>query len=153
LDHSLLPARVHLLDLLEQTLFDVRPLLQTPWHVLSRSVGFPVPTPRAPRDRDQGTTCNLLLYFLFYFVAFPRFRPRTINRLEAFFGRRVFTPSFRPQGETGWRPPELRPSPPPSGWSTGFITTPRTFGRRPRQRFAPALPIDCLLWSTLPTWP
>ena len=46
-----------------------------------------------------------------------------------------------PTGDTGcglpW--PDL-PSPPPCGWSTGFMATPRTVGRMPRQRFAPALP-------------
>src|SRR5688500_16831420 len=31
-----------------------------------------------------------------------------------------------PQGVTGCRPPLVRPSPPPCGWSIGFITTPRT---------------------------
>ena len=36
-----------------------------------------------------------------------------------------------PQGVTGCRPPEVRPSPPPCGWSIGFITTPRTEGRLP----------------------
>ena len=36
-----------------------------------------------------------------------------------------------PHGVTGCRPPEVRPSPPPCGWSTGFMTTPRTTGRRP----------------------
>src|SRR5215208_2466095 len=31
-----------------------------------------------------------------------------------------------PQGVTGFLPPEVLPSPPPCGWSTGFIATPRT---------------------------
>ena len=31
-------------------------------------------------------------------------------------------------------------SPPPCGWSTGFMATPRTVGLMPRQRLAPALP-------------
>ena len=38
-----------------------------------------------------------------------------------------------PHGVTGWRPPDVRPSPPPCGWSTGFMTTPRLCGRLPRQ--------------------
>ena len=39
---------------------------------------------------------------------------------------RVFAPFVGlPHGVTGCRPPEVRPSPPPCGWSTGFITTPR----------------------------
>src|SRR5689334_5347496 len=45
-----------------------------------------------------------------------------------------------PHGEQGWRPPEVLPSPPPIGWSTGFMATPRTLPRRPRQRRRPALP-------------
>src|SRR3954463_5268561 len=44
-----------------------------------------------------------------------------------------------PQGVTGWRPPEVRPSPPPCGWSTGFLATPRVSGRLPIQRLRPAL--------------
>ena len=39
-----------------------------------------------------------------------------------------------PQGVTGCRPPDERPSPPPCGWSTGFIATPLTVGLTPRQR-------------------
>src|SRR6266545_4844562 len=66
-----------------------------------------------------------------YFVALPRFRPRTIRRCEGFFLLRVFTPSFLPHGLTTLRPPRVRP---PCGWSTGFMTSPRTFGRRPFQR-------------------
>ena len=49
-------------------------------------------------------------------------------------------PSFCPHGLVGWRPPELLPSPPPSGWSTGFIATPRTDGRLRFHRLRPALP-------------
>src|SRR5256885_1321609 len=36
-----------------------------------------------------------------------------------------------PQGVTGWRPPEVLPSPPPCGWSTGFMVTPRLCGAFP----------------------
>src|SRR3954470_7754155 len=59
----------------------------------------------------------------------------------------------RPHGDTGWRPPDLLPSPPPSGWSTGFIATPRTCGRLPFQRLRPALPIEIRPASLLPTAP
>src|SRR5688500_17568602 len=45
-----------------------------------------------------------------------------------------------PHGVTGCRPPEVLPSPPPCGWSTGFMATPRLWGRRPSQRWRPALP-------------
>jgi hypothetical protein len=39
-----------------------------------------------------------------------------------------------PQGDTEGLPPFVRPSPPPWGWSTGFIATPRTMGRLPNHR-------------------
>src|SRR5579875_3348247 len=68
-------------------------------------------------------------------------RRRRIRRSVALLCR-VFLPLVGcPQGVTGWRPPEVRPSPPPWGWSTGFIATPRTDGRRPSQRLRPALPM------------
>src|SRR4051812_19459099 len=87
-----------------------------------------------------------------YFRPFPVFRRRTIIASLAFFSGRV-RPSGLPHGLTGWRPPEVLPSPPPCGWSTGFMTTPRTVGRLPFQRMRPALPqlmFDC---SALPTSP
>src|SRR3546814_14836334 len=62
-------------------------------------------------------------------------------------------PSGLPQGDTGWRPPDVLPSPPPCGCSTGFITTPRTVGRLPFQRMRPALPQLMLDCSALPTSP
>src|SRR4029453_10539664 len=58
-----------------------------------------------------------------------------------------------PHGVTGLRPPEVFPSPPPSGWSTGFIATPRTCGRLPFQRLRPAFPILTRPASALPTDP
>src|SRR5580704_10364529 len=57
-------------------------------------------------------------------------RRRTINALDFLLRARV-RPSGLPQGDTGWRPPDDLPSPPPSGWSTGFIATPRVWGRLP----------------------
>src|SRR5512139_4301691 len=67
---------------------------------------------------------------------------------------RVFLPLVGlPQGVTGWRPPDVRPSPPPCGWSTGFIATPRTVGRTPRHLFAPALPSFSRLCSEFDTSP
>ncbi|KAG0447300.1 hypothetical protein HPP92_028427 [Vanilla planifolia] len=45
------------------------------------------------------------------------------------------------------------PSPPPWGWSTGFITSPLTIGRLPSQRFDPALPKLFCFTPTLPTCP
>src|ERR1043165_488863 len=47
-----------------------------------------------------------------------------------------------PHGVTGCRPPEVLPSPPPCGWSTGFMATPRLCGILPIQRFRPALPSE-----------
>src|SRR6202050_4464868 len=66
-------------------------------------------------------------------------RRRTIIALDFLFRDRV-RPSGLPHGDTGWRPPEDLPSPPPSGWSTGFMATPRVCGRLPFQRLRPALP-------------
>src|SRR5437660_9462171 len=88
-----------------------------------------------------------------YCVAFPRLRPRTMSLVDGFFLCRVFLPSTLPQGEVGGRPPDVLPSPPPSGWSTGFIATPRTLGRRPSQRLLPALPMDRSSCSALETSP
>src|ERR1700739_1593152 len=68
------------------------------------------------------------------------------------FARRV-RPSGWPHGLTGCRPPEVLPSPPPCGWSTGFMATPRTVGRLPFHRLRPALPQLMLLCSALPTSP
>src|SRR5699024_11317338 len=82
----------------------------------------------------------------------PVRRRRTISLSLGLFGRRV-RPSSCPHGLTGWRPPEVLPSPPPWGWSTGFITTPRTVGRLPFQRIRPALPQLMLDCSALPTAP
>ena len=45
-----------------------------------------------------------------------------------------------PHGDTGSLPPDVLPSPPPCGWSTGFITTPLTVGLTPLHLLAPALP-------------
>src|ERR1700704_6025508 len=58
-----------------------------------------------------------------------------------------------PQGVTGCRPPDVLPSPPPCGWSTGFMETPRLWGRLPSQRVRPALPMETFLCSMLPSWP
>src|SRR5437763_15467331 len=63
---------------------------------------------------------------------------------------RVLPPlASTPVGEQGLRPPEVRPSPPPIGWLTGFIDTPRLCGRRPFQRLRPALPRLMLMCSAL----
>src|SRR6202034_85282 len=77
-----------------------------------------------------------------------------IAEFEGFRRRRVLPPlASLPVGEHGLRPPEVLPSPPPIGWSTGFIATPRTVGRLPFQRLRPALPSLMLPCSALPTSP
>src|SRR5437016_14342495 len=91
---------------------------------------------------DLGTAGYLL----------PLFEARRTMSLSEAFGLRV-RPSFLPQGLVGWRPPLDLPSPPPSGWSTGFMATPRTLGRLPRQRFRPALPQLINSFSAFPTSP
>jgi hypothetical protein len=58
-----------------------------------------------------------------------------------------------PQGVTGERPGVLLPSPPPCGWSTGFMTVPRTVGLTPRCRLRPALPHLTFWCDWLPTTP
>src|SRR3977135_4018349 len=67
---------------------------------------------------------------------------------------RVFAPLVGlPHGVTGCRPPDVLPSPPPCGWSTGFMETPRLCGFLPSQRLRPALPMEMFSWSELPTCP
>src|SRR6187549_2783760 len=58
-----------------------------------------------------------------------------------------------PHGVLGGIPVGDLPSPPPCGWSRGFMTTPRTSGRWPRWRARPALPRFWFSWSRLLTWP
>src|SRR5215470_6829682 len=87
------------------------------------------------------------------FAYLPTRRRRRIMP-SVFLLRRVLVPLVPlPQGVTGWRPPEVRPSPPPWGWSIGFIATPRTDGRLPSQRLRPALPMLMFCWSGLDTAP
>src|SRR5437667_11687165 len=121
-----LAGLVHRLDLLEEVIVHPRTLLQRTCHLY----------PRGSHERSRHyfrlLTMNFWVRLLF----------------------RVLKPLVgMPQGVTGWRPPEVLPSPPPCGWSTGFIDTPRLWGRRPRHRVRPALPTDTFLWSRLPTWP
>src|SRR5438105_13626411 len=63
---------------------------------------------------------------------------------------RVLPPlASTPVGLHGCRPPDVRPSPPPIGWLTGFMDVPRLCGLRPSQRFLPALPRLIFLWPAL----
>src|SRR5919198_5784291 len=74
--------------------------------------------------------------------------------LDVFRFLRVLPPFARtPVGLHGWRPPAVRPSPPPIGWLTGFIDVPRLCGLRPIQRLRPALPRLTFMWSALPIVP
>src|SRR5438445_7431832 len=74
--------------------------------------------------------------------------------LDGFRRLRVLPPlASTPVGLHGWRPPAVRPSPPPIGWLTGFIEVPRLCGRRPFQRTRPALPRLMFMWSALPRTP
>src|SRR3954451_15709201 len=87
------------------------------------------------------------------YVFFRAWRLEIMNLLVALL-RRVFLPLVgKPHGVTGWRPPEVRPSPPPCGWSIGFMATPRVCGRFPSQRLRPALPIEMFIWSGFETAP
>ncbi|KAH0437221.1 hypothetical protein IEQ34_026272 [Dendrobium chrysotoxum] len=58
-----------------------------------------------------------------------------------------------PRGCGFFLPIGALPSPPPWGWSTGFITTPLTTGRLPSQHLDPALPKLFWFTPTLPTCP
>src|SRR5664280_3174172 len=102
LDDLLVSGRVEDVHLLEEVVVDERALLEAARH----GVGFPLSSyRRAPRVR----------------------RLRTIILSESLL-RALVRPSGWPHGDTGCRPPEVLPSPPPSGWSTGFMATPRVWG-------------------------
>src|SRR6185503_16073701 len=126
----------------------------------------------------SGITVERRDHVLMTFFSPPRFITSTFSRsgtstkghflsdLDIYFGLRCTmnrSVAFRflvlnplvgcPHGDTGCRPPDVLPSPPPSGWSTGFIATPRTCGRLPSHRLRPAFPYDTFSWSLLPTCP
>src|SRR4030043_2444651 len=87
---------------------------------------------KGPFLSDRGNALPPLWrnYFLLLMISLSlTLRPRVLYPLVG-----------TPHGVTGWRPPEDLPSPPPMGWSTGFMATPRTWGRLPCQRLRPALP-------------
>src|SRR4051794_27919081 len=87
--------------------------------------------------------------YLFFFAWRERMMNLSVDLLE-----RVRAPLVGlPQGVTGWRPPEVRPSPPPCGWSTGFLATPRVSGRLPSQRLRPAFARFWLALSGFDTAP
>lgn len=89
------------------------------------------------------TTChNENKLEIIYTISFP-FRVRRIHLLVFFFLLRVLYPrAGSPQGVFGaFIPIGACHSPPPCGWSTGFIDFPRTVGLFPIQRLLPAFPI------------
>src|ERR1700712_98358 len=114
---------------------------------------FAFATLRNRWSSTEGAFLRLRGIFFYLYLGFlPALRRRTMSLSLSLLVWRV-RPSFWPHGLTGWRPPEVLPSPPPCGWSTGFMATPRTVGRTPFQRMRPALPqlmFDC---SALPTSP
>src|SRR3989338_10924768 len=91
---------------------------------------------RLAHDAYLGFLHSLILHHF----RFPTRRRVTINTFEYFFGCRVFwpLPEGLPHMVFARRSPRpWRPSPPPCGWSTGFIAVPRTVGGAPFHRFAP----------------
>src|ERR1700677_3428213 len=74
--------------------------------------------------------------------------------LDGFRFLRVLPPLAKtPVGPQGWRPPPVRPSPPPIGWLTGFIDVPRLCGFLPIHLLRPAFPKLTFIWSALPMAP
>lgn len=68
--------------------------------------------------------------------------------------RLLFPSAACPQGVDGFfLPTDVLPSPPPWGWSTGFVAEPLTLGRLPNQRLDPAFPKPSLPISMFPTRP
>src|SRR5206468_10274852 len=100
-------------------------------------------------DRRRRALSSRNAAWLVQLLLFPRRRTMSLSDL---FGLRV-RPSFFPHGLVGLRPPLDFPSPPPNGWSTGFMATPRTLGRLPSQRLRPAFPQDTSSCSGFPTSP
>src|SRR6266542_1219732 len=151
LDDPLVAASVHLYYIRHQRVVDERSLLDRTWHLFSSSA------PRVPRVAAEPECPHSTLASLarappldsHQLLLFPR---RRTMSLSDGFGLRV-RPSFFPPGLVGWRPPLDLPSPPPSGWSTGFMATPRTLGRFPRHRLRPAFLQDTSSCSAFPTAP
>src|SRR5690606_11537056 len=87
-------------------------------------------------------------------MAYHLLRSRTMNCWVRLFLRVLEPLVGTPHGVTGCGLPwPALASPPPCGWSTGFMAAPRTVGLMPRQRLAPALPSFSRLCSSLPTPP
>src|SRR5690606_36265561 len=76
-----------------------------------------------------------------------------MNLLEYFLGDLVLFPLARRLVRDLGCPPDERPSPPPIGWSTGFMATPLTLGLFHNHLFLPAFPKTTFMWSPLETVP
>src|SRR6266545_6120639 len=125
-----------MVERLDQVLITLRlPLADTAWILRPRCSSTKAPF-FTDRDIDHLLSRRLMM-----------------NRSVRLLLRVLYPLVGSPHGLTGWRPPEVFPSPPPCGWSMGFIATPRTVGRIPSQRVLPAFPIETFSWSRLPTWP
>src|SRR5207245_8738761 len=106
-------------------------------------------THKSPPVRISETPVPLKAYF--GAKRGPGRRRRRIAAFDGFRLLRVLPPlASTPVGLHGFRPPEVRPSPPPIGWLTGFCDTPRLCGFLPIQRSRPALPTLMFMWSALP---
>src|SRR5215210_5037827 len=115
-------------------------------HVLRTRFSPLVLSSSTRRNRRSSTKGPFFKLRATDYLLAPRVRRRrTINFWDGLVVLRV-RPSVLPHGDTGWRPPDDLPSPPPSGWSTGFMATPLVWGRTPFHRMRPALPqlmFDC----------
>src|SRR6266571_3041161 len=89
------------------------------------------------RASRRASTYGPFLTDLDIYLPVPRLR--TIIFSVRLLRRVLWPRAGLPQGVWGWPPIGARPSPPPWGWSRGFITEPRTVGRLPSQRDRPAL--------------
>ena len=89
-----------------------------------------------------GLACKISIFYACPFLDLPVLRRETINIFEFFLGVLVLRPPVTlPHMVLGRLVPRpCLPSPPPYGWSTGFIAVPLTVGLIPFQRLRPALP-------------
>src|SRR6202048_3005546 len=99
------------------------PILMTSWRRDARAASAFLsrePSTNGPFQTER--TMSGVPYF------FRLWRLKRMNLLVDLV-ERVFLPLVGlPHGVTGWRPPEVRPSPPPRGWATGVIGTPGVWG-------------------------
>ena len=89
---------------------------------------------------------------LFSICLFTAKKNKTIT-ISFLFPTSFYKCRITPRGHWSFLPIGALPSPPPWGWSTGFITTPLTIGRLPSQHLDPGLPKVFWFTPTLPTCP